>query len=349
MRKKVVFITNYILKYRESFFNELQKYLDVNVICLQNSNVDNRINDSLDSGEIFTKQVLGNSVFDKISLNINSLSRINFDDYDYVIISDNVPNFIDMLYISNKVRNNKLYLWSEVSFYSNYPYAFSTKLIHKFLFKELVRRVDNIISFNDLCFKLLEQNFEDKNIIRAFQSHDYSYEIIRKPIISGDKVKVGFIGYFSERKGLSKFFSLFDNVDVDFYIAGTGDRKIVEQVENEVANRSNVHYLGFVTADSKSHFYNLIDFLVVPSLFEPWGLVVNEAVKFGVIPVVASGVLSKEILTEELVFQDDLVEKFNLLVSKSPTEIEQLKSKLQSNILKYTIDNSARSFYEVLL
>lgn len=350
MCKKVLFITNYILKYRESFFNELQKYLDVNVICLQDSNVDNRVNDTKgDNCITFDKQTFGSTILNKVSFNISSLSKVDFDNYEYVVISDNVPNFIDMLYISNKVHKEKLYLWSEVSFYSMYPYSFSTKFIHKFLFNRLVRKVDNIISFNEVCFNLLEEKLEGKNVIRAFQSHDYSFELIKRPFNHGNRIKVGFIGYFSERKGLSKFFSLFDNIDVDFYIAGTGDKKIVDQVKSEVSNRNNVHYLGFVTADSKIQFYSSIDFLVVPSLFEPWGLVVNEAIRFGVIPIVSSGVLSKEILKEELIFQDDLVEKFNLLVSKSPTEIDTLKTELQSNILKYTIDYSAKNFYEVLL
>jgi glycosyltransferase involved in cell wall biosynthesis len=50
---------------------------------------------------------------------------------------------------------------------------------------------------------------------------------------------------------------------------------------------SNVRFAGFRNQTELSRFYAMSDVLVLPSAFEPWGLVVNEAMNFG-LAVVAS-------------------------------------------------------------
>jgi len=50
---------------------------------------------------------------------------------------------------------------------------------------------------------------------------------------------------------------------------------------------ANVHFLGFVNQQRMPAAYALGDVFVLPSRFEPWGLVVNEAMNLG-LPIIAS-------------------------------------------------------------
>lgn len=54
--------------------------------------------------------------------------------------------------------------------------------------------------------------------------------------------------------------------------------------ENEIPD---VYFTGFVNQEDISRFYAISDIFVLPSIFESWGLAVNEVMCFG-IPVIVS-------------------------------------------------------------
>jgi len=69
-------------------------------------------------------------------------------------------------------------------------------------------------------------------------------------------------------------------------IGGDGSlRPRVEAIAADAEHR--VTYLGRLSGDDVWRAYLAADFLVLPSLFEPWGLVVNEAMACG-LPVIVS-------------------------------------------------------------
>ena len=68
---------------------------------------------------------------------------------------------------------------------------------------------------------------------------------------------------------------------------GDGElRPHLEQLANQLAP-GQVHFTGFKNQTELPAFYDLCDLFVIPSLFEPWGLVVNEVMNAAK-PVVAS-------------------------------------------------------------
>jgi glycosyltransferase involved in cell wall biosynthesis len=74
----------------------------------------------------------------------------------------------------------------------------------------------------------------------------------------------------------------------DLVIAGTGpdEAALRARVPADVTGR--VHWLGFIDdATTLTALYKVCDVLVLPSWFEPWGVVINEAVAAG-LAVVAS-------------------------------------------------------------
>jgi glycosyltransferase involved in cell wall biosynthesis len=68
-----------------------------------------------------------------------------------------------------------------------------------------------------------------------------------------------------------------------------GDGELRADLEAYVRERSlkNVRFVGFKNQTEMPPYYSMADVFVLPSAFEPWGLVVNEALCFG-LPVITS-------------------------------------------------------------
>jgi glycosyltransferase involved in cell wall biosynthesis len=68
-----------------------------------------------------------------------------------------------------------------------------------------------------------------------------------------------------------------------------GDGELRGDLEAYARERSlkNVRFVGFKNQTEMAPYYSMADVFVLPSSFEPWGLVVNEALCFG-LPVIAS-------------------------------------------------------------
>lgn len=71
-----------------------------------------------------------------------------------------------------------------------------------------------------------------------------------------------------------------------------GDGPLRSEVERYVAERSlaNIHCVGFQRQELLPLFYAIADVFVLPSEYEPWGLVVNEAMCFSLPVVTTRGV-----------------------------------------------------------
>lgn len=69
----------------------------------------------------------------------------------------------------------------------------------------------------------------------------------------------------------------------------TGDGPLRADLEKYIqeANIQGISLAGFQGRDTIPNFYAIADVLVLPSTYEPWGIVVNEAMCFG-LPVIAS-------------------------------------------------------------
>jgi glycosyltransferase involved in cell wall biosynthesis len=106
-----------------------------------------------------------------------------------------------------------------------------------------------------------------------------------------------FVGRFIERKGIDVLLSAFRRVDRgELWLAGDGPLRSL--VEGEVKRDPRIRFLGYADEESLPELYRQADVLVVPSLFEPWGLVVHEGLAYG-LPVIA---------TDQVAAADDLVE-----------------------------------------
>ncbi|XP_002974509.2 granule-bound starch synthase 1b, chloroplastic/amyloplastic [Selaginella moellendorffii] len=110
--------------------------------------------------------------------------------------------------------------------------------------------------------------------------------------INPDVPVIGFIGRLEEQKGsdiLAEAVADFINEDVQLIVLGTGKKTYEEQLKQLEINypnkvrgvaKFNVPLAHMITAGA--------DFMIVPSRFEPCGLIQLHAMRYGTIPIVSS-------------------------------------------------------------
>jgi glycosyltransferase involved in cell wall biosynthesis len=126
-------------------------------------------------------------------------------------------------------------------------------------------------------------------------------------------LRVGFAGQWTPRKGIEELLESWQSVKSAFpgcelHLAGgpsvwknvsdvAGAEKVAEHVR-QMERRGLICCVGALPRSAMPRFWNSLDVAVVPSLYEPFGLVALEALACGV-PVIASAVGGlKEIITD---------------------------------------------------
>lgn len=99
--------------------------------------------------------------------------------------------------------------------------------------------------------------------------------------IEDDTLVIGTAARLVDIKGLDGLIQTFQRIDAPhlrLLLAGDGKEK--EALQALAKKDKRIHFLGFLKQDEMPSFYEALDLFVLPSLREPWGLVVNEALFF---------------------------------------------------------------------
>jgi len=75
--------------------------------------------------------------------------------------------------------------------------------------------------------------------------------------------------------------------DSSCFLLFVGDGPLRPQIEARAHEVGNVRVTGFRNQSELPRYYAMADVLALPSAFEPWGLVVNEALNYG-LDIIAS-------------------------------------------------------------
>lgn len=104
-----------------------------------------------------------------------------------------------------------------------------------------------------------------------------------KNTMSRDKFRYLYVGRLTSVKNLKFLINVFNENGKDLTIVGKGDQE--EELKNMA--HSNIHFIGFVDNEKLASIYEQHDIFILPSSYEPWGLVVEEALYWG-LPVLVS-------------------------------------------------------------
>ena len=123
----------------------------------------------------------------------------------------------------------------------------------------------------------------------------------RAPREVGGAVRFGYIGRLEERKRVAAALSAFfvcvcSGMNVEFEVVGDGPGRA--SLEEVFAHVPGVTFAGALYGEAKVKALHRFDVLVLPSAYEPWGLVVNEALEAGVPVIVSDRVGARKDLVE---------------------------------------------------
>jgi glycosyltransferase involved in cell wall biosynthesis len=126
--------------------------------------------------------------------------------------------------------------------------------------------------------------------------------VLRRYGIPENRVIILYLGRLEPHKGLFDLLEAFDRLkseveSVSLLIAGEGS--LAAWARQHASSERSIYYVGRLSGERVWEAYSISDIFVLPSHFEPWGLVVNEAMASG-LPVIA---------TDRVGCVDDLIEQ----------------------------------------
>lgn len=142
-----------------------------------------------------------------------------------------------------------------------------------------------------------------------------------------------FVGRLDKRKGIdflvkSMPYIIKKNPKIKLFIGGKGKlRKPLEKFIKRNNLESNVEFLGFIPEEKLNEWYNKVEVVVVPSIFEGFGITVIEAMAAGT-PVIGRNVDGiRSILPQEYLFSNikDLINALQKINSLNPLPINDYK------------------------
>lgn len=296
--KRVLFITNYAAPYKVQFYDELSRYFDVTVVF------SDKIEDQKHrTSEWFTK---GNGGFHSVQLTrcVGTLKGENIcidvmewirKPWDVIVICGyaSPTMMIAMAYLRMKripfwlevdgglVRQDsaaayavKRMLVGSASAYLSSGKATTDYLVHYGAKRETVREYPFSSLFERDILKIPVSEAEKKELKQELGLKD------GKTILS--------IGQFIHRKGFDVLLQAAASLDAgaDVYIVGGQPPEEYLSMCSDLG-LGNVHFLGFMKKDKLVKYYQAADLFVLPTREDIWGLVVNEAMAFG-LPVVTT-------------------------------------------------------------
>lgn len=124
----------------------------------------------------------------------------------------------------------------------------------------------------------------------------------------------GYIGRIDSRKGLLNLYHYWQGINRLLLVAGGGIGKYSHHFLSELTHfqNKNIVHLGHCGEERKSAFYETIDALIIPSFYEPFGMIVLEALTHNKLVLCnkTGGLL--EILGESYPFYFDIGDKNSL-------------------------------------
>jgi len=298
---KVLLITNIPAPYRLPVFDALAQELDLTVYFCQAKAADRQWQPSL-RGYAFRYAVLPHRILRigsavSIILNPDLPCRLAKKQYEIYIAGENSQNAFSVLAVllAAKMRRRPFICWSE---HIEGERKFATSGVLGDLLIETYRRIvyrgaDSFIAYGSLAADFLaRRGVPPEKIVTGVQVVPRE----QCPSIKVSKAEMGFEGkkvilsvsYLIARKGLDvliRAFRKMEREDTILVIAGVGEQ---EAYLRELAGGArNIRFPGYIEGAVKASYYSTADIFVLPTLHDPWGLVVNEAMAYG-LPIVVT-------------------------------------------------------------
>lgn len=297
-----IFITNIPAFYKINLYNELAKKLKIKVIYISNKS-SIRNSDFVKGGMLFDHEFLWDGEYEKrnkivtIYRVLKSLSACEFKKIVYPGW-ELLELIIPMVFL-NKAKNSMVIESSISESRVSGPVWWMKKM--------LINRMGTVFPSGKLQRDIVDKANFKGNVYLTHGVGIPKRESQRTLSVKKKKerdYKYLYVGRYSEEKNLEFLIKLFNENNRVLTLIGSGP------LHNKLSEMAfgNVTVKGYVPNDELYAEYQSHDCFILPSLSEPWGLVVDEALWNG-IPIIASNNVG---------CLDDLVKKLNTGVSFDP-------------------------------
>jgi len=296
---KVMFLVNIISPYRMALYNYMNDMPGISMKVVALADIEDNRNWKVEKTKYrFSYSILRGirkyiwSRETALYVNWGLRSEIRAFRPDIVITRgySTIPEWLALIY--SKLFKFKLILWNGTTLQSSH----SIKGVKGMLKKKFIKRSDGYVTYGTKSAEYLEYFGADTSRI-AVGCNTVDTELFRqktKSILKDKKciekrkkypdVMLLFVGELIERKGLKNLLDAvnrLNNKDLGLFVVGTGslmDDLMQYQKDNSI---DNIYWEGYKQQKELVEYFALSDCLVMPSLEEVWGLVVNEALSSG--------------------------------------------------------------------
>ena len=360
---KVLFLTNIPSPYRVDFFNELGKLCELSVLFERRKASDRDGKWKAFKSEYFKEIFLKGIAIGNDSGICPSIIRYLKDkQYDVIVIGGySTPTgmlAIEYLrlkripYILNcdggMIKNDKglkliikKHFISKASAWLSTGKKTSEYLLHYGATKEEI-------------YTYPFTSLKNEDIITQIINKDEKQRLRNRLNIKEDKIIIS-AGQFIHRKGYDVLLNGCKNIEksIGIYIIGGNPTEEYLQLKKNF-NLKNVYFVGFKTKIELKEYYMAADLFVLPTREDVWGLVINEAMAYG-LPVITTDkcIAGLELVKNHengfIVPVDDekkLADKMNIILSDDELRGKMAQSSLYK-IREYTIENMANKHMEI--
>lgn len=291
LRPAVLLLTNIPTPYRLPVFEAIGERVDLTVYFCEGHDPDRlwRVSPSSKQARYETGTV--RRLPAGIIWNPDLGSRLRRTPFDVYLAGDNFTNAPSVLtaWRAARRRHRPFIIWCEAL---DTAYA-SGNLVSNAYRHWLYPRTDAFLAYGQRAEAyLVTRNAAPDRIVRGRQV--IPPELIPPPTL--DKPALGLagktvvlcVGYFIARKGIDRLIRAFLQVaqaDDVLVLAGGGPEE--PSLRTMSQGDARILFPGYVEGPDKSNWYAAADLFVLPTFHDPWGLVVNEAMAFG-LPVITT-------------------------------------------------------------
>lgn len=359
---KVLFETNIPSPYRVAFFEEFGKYVDLTVAYERRRAADREKDWGNDDGGGYRKIYMkGIKTGAEGALCFDILSVVKKNSFDYIIIDGYSSPTSIILNRYLKRKNIPFIISVDGGFAKNdrgLKYKIKKNLISAAsCWLSSGKETDEYLCYygarREHMFWYPFTSLKNEDLIKNIDKPDKE-EKKKQLGISGEFIVIA-VGSFIPRKGFDVLIRAAAKLkeQIKVYIIGSDPTpEYLELVRQNALN--NVYFAGFQTKEELKKYYYIADLFVMPTRFDVWGLVVNEAMAAGLAVVTTkSCVAGLELVEDEkngyIVQADDemeLADRINRIYIKQLSG--SMGKESLNRIQPYTIENMAKIHFGIL-
>ena len=294
--KKILYMTNLPVPYKIDFFNELGRNMNLTVV-FERRTASDREDSWLSSSFLNFNAVFmdGKEYGNEAAFCPEICSIIKKGKYDEIVVGAyyTLTGMLAIQYM--KTHKISYYISSDGGFIKN------EKKIKKYIKQYFIQGAKGYFSPSKITDKyLIYYGANEKKIYRyPFTSlknsdlimktlNNSEKQILKKKLkIAEEKIILG-VGQFIPRKGWNTLMEASLNLSKKNGIYIIGGKATEEYILlKKKMNLNNVHFIDFKNKDTLKEYYHVADVFVLPTREDIWGLVINEALAYG-LPVITT-------------------------------------------------------------